>query len=333
MKCVFVAEPGPAHTLQYGDLPDPVISATQVLVKVGAASINPIDTYIRAGSIPMPVKFPYIPGCDLAGTVIEVGSDVTRFRVGDRVWGSNQGLFNRQGTLSELAAVDESWLYPTPAEMSSEQAAAGALTGITAHLGLFQFARLKPEELLFVNGGTGGVGSMVVQFAKAAGANVIVTAGSEEKRQIATSLGADVVLDYRSVGIDEEIRSAATGNGGLDVWWETQREPNITRSIGLMKKRGRIIVMAGRDAQLSFTLGPFYVNDLQLLGFAMFNASPDEQRVCAEEMNRWFTQGKWKPQIGARFPLSEAAAAHALQEENTLLKSGSLTGKIVVIPE
>ena len=155
----------------------------------------------------MPVSFPYIPGCDLAGTVEAAGKDVKRFQIGDRVWGSNQGLFGRQGTLAEFAAVDEAWLYPTPPGMSDEQAAAGALTGITAHLGLFLHGQLQSGEFVFVNGGSGGVGSMVIQFARRAGAKVIATAGSEEKRKLCKQLGADVVLDYRSPTLDDEIRS------------------------------------------------------------------------------------------------------------------------------
>ena len=99
-----------------------------------------------------------------------------------------------------------------------------------------------------------------------------------------------------------------------------------------MKKRGRMILMAGRQAQPQFPLGQFYTNDLKLIGFAMFNASPEEQRHCAEDMNDWFTKGEWKPLIGARFPLSQAAEAHRMQEANTLNQSGTLTGKIIVAP-
>jgi NADPH:quinone reductase len=332
MKAACIRQQGAPEVLEYTDLPDPTPGAGQVLVKVTASAINPIDTYLRSGAIPMPVEFPYIPGCDLAGTVEAVGKNVTRFQPGDRVWGSNQGLFGRQGTLAELIAVEEDWLYPTPEGMTDEQAAAGALTGITAHLGLFLHGGLQPHEVVFVNGGTGGVGSLVVQYAKAAGAKVVTTAGTEEKRQLARELGADLVLDYRASDLDERIRAFAEPNGGLDLWWETLREPTLPRTIGLMKRRGRIILMAGRDAEPQFPLGAFYVNDLRMIGFAMFNASPREQRQCAEEMNRWFSEGQWQPLIGARFPLSEAAQAHQLQEENTLHKSGTLTGKIVVLP-
>lgn len=333
MKAAFITQQGSADQLTYGDVPNPEPGPGQILVRIGAAAVNPIDTYLRSGAIAAPLRFPFIPGCDFAGTVIAVGSQVGRFRVGDRVWGSNQSLAGRQGTLAEQIAVDEHWAYAIPDGMSDEQAAAGALTGITAHLGLNLHGRVRPGEHLFVHGGAGGVGSMVIQFAKAMGARVMTTAGTPAKRHRCLELGADVVADYKSATLDDEIREFARDNGGLNVWWETQREPNLERTIPLMKKRGRIILMAGRDAKPQFTLGPFYVNDLRLIGFAMFNASPDEQLQAADDLCRWFVEGRWTPIIGRRFPLSQAAAAHRLQEENTLQKSGTLTGKIIVIPD
>jgi NADPH:quinone reductase len=332
MKAAYITTTGSPDVIAFGDVETPRPGPTDVLVKVHAAALNPIDTYIRSGAIAAPLNFPYIPGCDLAGAVEEVGHDVRNFKAGDRVWGSNQGLFGRQGTFAEYACVDQQWLYPTPENCSDEDAAAGALVGITAHLGLYLHAGLQPGEVVFVNGGTGGVGSAVVQFAKSASATVVATVGSEEKRQLCQSLGADLVLDYHSPSLDDDIRAFTDEHGGVDVWWETQREPTLERTIGMLRKRGRIVLMAGRDARPEFPLGAFYVNDLRMVGFAMFNASPAEQRVCAEEMNRRAEQRAWKPIIGQTMPLSAAAAAHRLQEENTLNKSGTLTGKIVVVP-
>src|SRR5262245_41475398 len=258
MRAAFIERTGPAESLQVGTLPDPVPGPGQLLVRIGASAVNPIDTYIRAGAVAMAQKFPYVPGCDLAGTVEAVGSGVPRFRVGDRVWGSNQSLFGRQGTLAELAAVDEEWVYPIPEDQSEIEAAAGALTGITAYLGLFLHARLAAGEWVFVNGGTGGVGSAVVQLAKAAGAHVIATVGSTEKAQMCKQLGADLVLDYRSASMDQELKDYTDARGGVDVWWETQREPNFERTFGFLKSRGRMVLMAGRDARPVFPVGPFY---------------------------------------------------------------------------
>jgi NADPH:quinone reductase len=145
MKAAFIRQVGAPSAIEYGDLPDPTPGANDILVRVGAVAVNPIDTYIRAGGVAMASKFPYIIGCDVAGTVEAVGPSVTRFKRGDRVWGSNQGLFGRQGTFSELASIDEKWLYKTPDTLSDEAAAAGALVGLTAHLGLFLHCNLRAD--------------------------------------------------------------------------------------------------------------------------------------------------------------------------------------------
>src|ERR1051326_2649575 len=327
MKAAYYETTGGPEVIKYGDLPSPKPSAGEVLVRIGAAALNPIDTYIRSGAVNMPLPKPFIPGCDLAGAIEEVGPGVKRFKKGDRVWGSNQGLLGRQGAFAEYAAVHEDWLYPSPSGIDDQTLAAVALTGITAHLGLFHCARLRAGEAVFVNGGTGGVGSMVVQMAKAAGATVITTVGSENKAAICRGWGADTVINYRTQDVAVAIRAAAPK--GVNVWYETQREPDLQRTVDLMAARGRIVVMAGRQAQPLFPVGPFYVKVLSLVGFAMFNMTADEQRVAADDINRWLAEKKLQPLIGKVFPLTEAAAAHRLQEENTLHKAGTLTGKIV----
>ncbi|MBX3450540.1 MAG: NADPH:quinone reductase [Planctomycetaceae bacterium] len=332
MKAAYIRETGDPTVITYGDLPDPNIGPNDVLLRVAAVAVNPIDTYIRSGAVSMAADFPYVVGCDVAGTVVEVGPAVRRFKVGDRVWGSNQGLFGRQGTFSELAAIDEKWLYPIPPEMSDNEAAAGALVGLTAHLGLFLHGHLRPGECLFVNGGTGGVGSSVVQLARAAGAYVIATAGTDEKVEACQQLGAHLAVNYRDDRREDRIRAFAMPHGGIHLWFETQREPTFDRTISLMAPRGRVILMAGRQSRPQFPVGPFYVKDLRLLGFAMFNASPDEQREAAAALNAAYESGAWRPHIGAVMKLSEAAEAHRLQEDNTLGFAGTLSGKIVLNP-
>ena len=314
MKAAYIEKPGPPENIIYGNLPKPKPADNQVLVKVKAVAVNPVDTYIRAGMYPMDLPQPFVIGCDLAGVVEAVGSAVTKFHKGDRVWGSNQGLLGRQGTFAEYAAVDECWLYPTPEEVSDQDAAAVALVGITAHLGLFRDAQLKMGEKVFVNGGTGGVGSCVIQMARAVGARVLTTAGSDEKVRICQQLGANMAVNYKTDDLD-----AALGKfGAIDVWFETLREQDFDRAIKHLAFRGRIIVMAGRESRPQLPVGPFYVKDCKLFGFAMFNAPPEEQRKCAAEINRWLAKGKLRPRIDRVMPLSEAAAAHRLQEDNTL---------------
>ena len=159
MKAAFIRKLGPPEVIEYGEFPIDNPKGKQALVRIKAVSVNPIDTYIRAGLVQMGIPLPYIIGCDLAGVVEEVGEQVTKFKKGDRVWGTNQGLFGRQGTFAEFALVEEEWLYPTPMGVSDENIAAIALVGITSHLGLFREAKLKSGETIFVNGGSGGIGS------------------------------------------------------------------------------------------------------------------------------------------------------------------------------
>ena len=331
MKAAYLETTGAPDVLQYGDLPTPEPKPGEVRVRVLAAAVNPIDTYIRAGMVNMALPKPFIPGCDLAGVVDAVGPGTVRLQVGDRVWGSNQGLLGRQGTSAEYACVGEQWLYPTPDGVPDEQAAACALVGITAHLGLFECARLRAGETVFVNGGTGGVGMMVIQMAKATGAKVVTTVGSFKKAELARDLGADAVIDYNTEDVMARVKEATAG-AGIQVWYETQPPTDLDKTIECMAPRGRIIVMAGRAARPVFPNGPFYVKGLSLHGFAMFNATPDEQRVCGADIAQWLGRGKLKALIGKRLPLSGAAAGHQLQEENTLKKSGTLTGKIVILP-
>jgi NADPH2:quinone reductase len=331
MKAAYINETGPADKIQYGDLPMPEPAGSQVLVRVKAVAVNPIDTYLRAGAVKMELPTPFIVGCDLAGVVERSGPKAGRYPPGTRVWASNQGLLGRQGTFAEFAAVEERWLYPTPDNVSDQQAAAVALVGITAHIGLVRCARLASGETLFVNGGTGGVGSTVVQMAKAIGAKVITTAGSADKVATARQLGADVAVNYKTDDVDAAIRQAAPG--GLDVWWETLREPNFERTVPLLAPRGRMIVMAGREARPVFPVGPFYTKDCSLHGFAMFNAPAEEQQTSARDINRWLAEGRLKPRIDRVLPLSKAAEAHKLQEDNTLHKAGTLAGKIVLVPD
>lgn len=331
MLAAYITSTGPATNLVIGEMARPNVGPHDVLVRVTCAAINPIDTYIRSGAMAQMIgSFPYIPGCDLAGEVTAVGSDCSQFQIGDRVWGSNQGLFGRQGTLAQLASVNEGWLYPIPAGVSDENACAAALVGITAQLGLFNHADIKSGDYLFINGGSGGVGLTAIQLAKHARAIVVATAGSEAKRQLCQQAGADLVLDYRAEDIDQTLASFAQTNGGYSIWLDTQRDINFDRMVSLLRPCGRIVLMAGRGARPEFPVGPFYAKDLQMRGFAMFNASQVEQQAAAVELNKALASGALKPHIGARFPLAEAANAHQHQEDNTLHKKGSLCGKIVV---
>jgi NADPH2:quinone reductase len=331
MRAAYIEQTGPPEVIKVGDLPRPVPGNGQVLVRVRTAALNPVDLYIRSGLVAMPLSFPYIIACDVAGTVEEVGPNCKRFQIGDRVWGSNQGLLGRQGVAAEYAAIDEAWLYPTPTLLQDNEAAAMALTGITAHLGLFQFGKLQRGEIAYIPGGSGGVGSMAIQMAKATGAEVLTAAGSPERVELCRRLGADLVLNYKTDDIPARLRDFAPE--GVDVWYETQREPNLEVSIPLLRKRGRMILMAGRTAKPALPLGAFYPRNCAIFGFAMFNATPEEQAQCAADINRWIDEGVLKPIVGRAFPLASAAAAERFLEDNSLRGAGALSGKVVITIE
>ncbi|MGL6094985.1 MAG: NADPH:quinone reductase [Fimbriiglobus sp.] len=329
MKAAYFDRTGGPEVIQIGDLPTPEPGPGQVRVKVVATSVNPIDTYVRAGATNPTVPAATIPGRDFAGVVDAVGPGVTGVAVGDRVWGTNQGSGGRPGTFAEFTTCGEEWVYPLPAGVGFQDAAAVALVGVTAHLGLFLRAGLAAGEWVFVNGGAGGVGSMVVQMAKATGAKVIATAGSDEKVSLVRGLGADVVVNYKTADVAAAVK-AATSEVGVNVWFETVPPTDLDRTVELMAPRGRIVVMAGRQARPAFPNGAFYVKGLTMVGFAMFNSTAAELRACAVDINRWLADGAVKPHIGAVLPLAETSEAHRLQEANTLHHAGTLTGKIVV---
>jgi NADPH2:quinone reductase len=329
MNAAFIAQTGAPDVIEYGDLPDPKPGRGECLIKVAAVDVNPIDTYIRSGMIPAKLSFPHILGRDLAGTVVETGAGVKQFKAGDRVWATNQGTEGRQGTFAELAVVHQRWLNPIPADVSDEQAAAISLVGMTAHIGLFRHVNLRRQEVLFVNGGAGGVGSCVIQMGRIMGARIIATAGSDEKVRACRELGADLAINYKSEDVDAAIKAFTPQ---VNVWWETLREPNFERVVPLLALRGRMVLMAGREARPVFPVGPFYVKDCSLHGFAVFNATLREQHAAANAINRWMSEGKLKARIDRVLPLSQAAEAHRLQEQSTIGRTGAVSGKIVLKP-
>jgi NADPH2:quinone reductase len=329
MRAAYIDQTGPADNIIIGDLPDPRPVGTQVLVEVKAASVNPIDTYIRSGvAAPPNMPRPFIVGSDFAGVVKAVGPDASRFHVGMRVWGANQGVLGRQGTFSELAAVDERWLYGTPERVSDEAAASMALVGITAHLGLVDEARLDAGEIVLVNGGSGAVGSTVIQMAKALGATVIATTNGSEKVAYCQSLGADYVLDHEKDDIPKRVAEIAPD--GAHIWWETSRSPNFDTAVACLARRGRILLMAGRNARAELPVGPFYTKCARVLGFVMFLAAPESQRRAAERINRWLASGTLVPKIDRIAALEETAELHRLQEQNTIDNASVIRGKLVV---
>jgi len=326
MKAAFIETPGPPESIRYGDLEEPMPRNDQVLVKVVAVTVNPIDTYIRSGAYPIPLPRPFIIGRDLVAIVEAVGRGVTRFAPGQRVWCNNQGYGGRQGTFAEFVAVDEGLLYPLPDGVNEHEAVAVVHSALTACIGLVREAAIQAGETLLINGGSGNVGSAALQVAHYFGARVIVTAGSTEKIRRCLELGADRAVNYKTEDVAAAIRDFAPQ--GVDVYWDTTREPDFERSVPLLKHRGRIILMAGLNAHPPFPVGAFYTKDCSMHGFAITNATPEELRDVADQINRLLAAGALKAKVDRVMPLAEAAMAHRLFEEH----QAELNGKIVLIP-
>ena len=343
MRAVVLTETGPPGVLHVEELPDPAPGPGECLVQVAAASVNPIDTYLRSGTIapPLDPHGRYVVGCDWAGTVEAVGPpadepdaesecDPAPFAVGDRVWGCHRGLLGVPGSTAERLTVRARRLYRTPDELTDVRAAAGALVGMTAWLGLFNTGGLDPEDcggkVVFVHGGSGGVGSCVVQLAKAAGAAVVTTAGTDAKRAACRDLGADLVLDYRDDGLPDAVRRFCDDRGfdGVHLWYETRTEPDLPTTLPLVAPRGTVVLMAGRNARPCFPMGQFYPRDLSLRGFAMFNATAAESRRAADHLSALAARGAFAPLVDRVLPMTDAAEAHRLVE------AGATTGKVVL---
>jgi NADPH2:quinone reductase len=325
MKAAFIERPGSSDEIRYGDLPDPEPAPSQVLVRVSALTVNPIDTYIRSGAYPIALPHPFVIGRDMTGTVERVGAGATRFQTGDRVWCNNQGYDGRQGTFAELVAVDEPLLYHLPASADPIESVAVLHSGLTAVVGLFSRAKIARGERLFVNGGDGNVGTAVLQFAKTAGAIVVVTSGSEEKARWCEALGADAVIDYKHADVVNTLRTIHPE--GVDVYWDAAGNIDFDDVLAVVRRRARIVVMAGLSHRASFPVGAFYTRNCSLFGFTVTDARVDELAESAARINDALANGSLRGRIHAVLPLSRASEAHRLVER------GGLFGKIVVVPD
>ncbi|HEV3468282.1 MAG TPA: NADPH:quinone reductase [Pyrinomonadaceae bacterium] len=320
MKAIRVHEFGGPEVLRLEDLEDPRPGAGQVLVRVRAAGVNPVDTYIRSGAHAVKPALPYTPGLDAAGTVEAVGEGVTRVAAGDRVYTAGSVT----GTYAELAVCEEAQVHRLPDRVTFGQGAGVNTPYATAYRALFQRARAVPGETVFVHGASGGVGTAAVQLARAAGLKVIGTGGTEEGRRLAASEGAHHVLDHRAGDYLEQLKEL-TGGRGADVILEMLANVNLGRDLDVLAKGGRVVVVGSR--------GPVEINpraamtrDASIHAMSLFNASPQELASIHAALGAGLEAGTLRPFVGRELPLAEAARAH---EE--VLRPGAY-GKIVLVP-
>lgn len=324
MRAAFIRRTGGSDQIEVGDLPVPRPGPTDVLVRVQASVVNPVDLFVRSGAYRTHLPFPFVIGRDLVGNVVEAGPGVAGFRPGDAVWCNSLGHHGRQGAFAQYAVVASDRLYPLPAGVDAEQAVAVLHPAATAHLGLVRDAGLQAGETLLVEGAGGAVGSALVQMAHAMGARVIATAAADDA-DWCHACGADRVLDYHDAELAQHIRAAAPD--GVDVWWDTSGRNDLARSLPLMAPRGRVVVMSGLGrGDATLPVGALYTRDLRLLGFAISNAPACDLAAAARHINALLAAGVLRGRIGACLPLADAAQAHAALAERTM------RGRIIVRP-
>lgn len=328
MKAAYIEKLGPADGILFGELRQPPAGESQVLVRMAAVAVNPVDTYIRSGAYRTRMEFPFVIGRDMTGRVEAIGSRVRGFAPGDRVWCNNQGYDGRQGTFAEHVAIDEELLYRLPDEADEKEAVAVLHSATTACIGLRRAGGLRPGQKVFINGGAGNVGSALLQMATDMGARTMVTAGSEEDLAHCRSLGAERAANYHSEDVEKEISEFAPE--GVDVHWDATTRQDFEKAVAHLAFRGRIVVMAGMAARPVFPVGAFYTKDCSMHGFAVTNATREELRESAERINELMRRGKLKARISRVMPLADAAAAHHLLEES-LGGKVKLSGKIVLV--
>ncbi len=322
MRAAYIERFGPPEEIVVGGLPVPRPGPTDVLVDVAATTVNPVDTLIRSGSYRTPLRFPFVIGRDMVGTVAEAGPGAPGFAPGDPVWCNSLGHGGRQGPAAERAVVPAERLYPLPAGVRAEDAVAVAHPAATAYLALFTHGRLRPGETVLVAGAAGNVGSALVTLAVWAGARVVATAAAHDAEYV-RSLGAAEVLDYASPGLAGQLADAAPH--GVDVHVATHGGHDFEVAVPLLARRGRIVVFAGTTARPVLPVGQLYQKDGALVGFVISRATVAELARAAGAVGQLLGAGRLRPRAVEEMPLADAAEAHRRMER------GELRGRRIVL--
>jgi NADPH:quinone reductase len=320
MKAIRVEEFGGPEVLKLEQVPDFKPGAGQLVVRVRAVGVNPVDTYIRAGVYPRKPPLPYTPGTDAAGTVESVGAGVTTFRPDDRVYTAT----TLSGAYAEQALCDPALVFPLSAHVSFAQGAAMHIPYATAFRALFHRAQAQGGETVLIHGASGGVGVAAVQLARAAGLYVIGTAGSDRGKQLVAAEGAHQVLDHnRSNHFEEAL--AATAGRGYDVIVEMLANINLGRDLGILAPKGRVVVVGNRGTT-EINARDIMTRDGSILAMSLWNATPRELTSIHSALAAGLENRSLRPIIGQELPLAEAARAHV-----AVMEPGAY-GKIVLIP-
>lgn len=324
MKAVIITQPGAPSVLQLAERPRPGYSANEVLVKVWAAGVNRPDVKQREGKYPPPADVVQdIPGLEIAGKIVEIGTNVIRWKVGDKVCALVAG-----GGYAEYCSAPEAQCLPLPDGFSFIEAASLPETFFTVWSNVFDRGNLKGNETLLVHGGSSGIGVAAIQMASALGHTVYVTAGSDDKCRFCEQLGAVKAINYKTENFPDIIEQL-TGGKGVDVILDMVGGDYTPGNINSLATDGRLVMistMKGKDSQVNMM--QVITKRLVITGSSLRIRDTEFKGAIAQnlEKNIWplLASGKIKPVIHATFPASEAAQAHELMESNTHI------GKIIL---
>lgn len=330
MKAVVMTAVGEPDVLQLADVPEPTIQQeTELLVRLKAAGVNPIDTKLRKRGTFYPDQMPAILGCDGAGIVEAVGSAVRQFKPGDEVYFCQGGLGGHPGNYAEWAIVDERFAARKPYALSFAEAAAAPLVLITAWEALYDRTRLQPGQTVLVHAGAGGVGHVAVQLAKLQGGMVCTTVSTPEKAELARALGADEVIFYKDTDVVQATLNWTNGQG-VEISFDTVGGAVLSQSFAATQIYGDIVTILEPDPATNWKVARSRNQrvSFELMLTPMLHGMIEEQQTQArilERCARLIDQGELRICVSQTFSLAEAAAAHRL------LESGSVTGKLVLL--
>jgi NADPH2:quinone reductase len=320
MKAIVVKEFGDPSVLQLVEVPDPKPGSGQVVVRLHATGVNPVDTYVRAGAYAKKPALPYTPGADGAGVVLSVGKEVTRFKPGDRVYVAG----TLTGTCAEQALCEERTVFPLPEHVSCAQGAAVHIPYATAFRALFDRAHAQAGETVLIHGASGGVGIAAVQLARAAGLRVVGTAGSDRGLKLILEEGAHVAISHKGANYFDELLAATRGRG-YEVILEMLANVNLGRDLPLLAVHGRVVVVGSRGS-VEITPRDAMTRDASILAMSLINLTPQDLTRIHSALVAGLENKTLRPVIGQEIPLAEAARAHV-----AVLEPGA-HGKIVLIP-
>ncbi|HZD31363.1 MAG TPA: NADPH:quinone reductase [Candidatus Angelobacter sp.] len=320
MKAIRVHEFGGPEVLKLDDVPDLQPGPGQVVLRVHAIGVNPVESYIRTGTYAVKPALPYTPGQDGAGVVMAVGAGVTSVKVGHRAYTSG----SLTGTYAEQTLCNESQVHPLPANVSFEQGAAAGVAYGTAYRGLVQRGGAKPGETVLVHGASGGVGTAAVQLARAAGLTVVGTAGTEAGLKLVKDQGAHHAVNHSDAGYLDELMKVTVGRG-FDLILEMLANKNLSADLSLLAKKGRVVVIGNRGT-VEINPRDAMGRDADIRGFSLFNVSEEEWHEIHAALGAGLENGTLRPVIAQTIPLAEAARAQV-----EVMKPSGALGKIVLV--